>query len=179
MERCVPVFEHYANYLADCIADIKFMDKDNLKEYLKTHLNLFYSECLDDHLLPDLERRKNSLIQENQKLSLSRVEMEEQILIAKSKLKERKYVDTEWLAKANYAFRIKGVQMQNNIIEISKLNSIMNRAEKNKNIEKANSEDRAKLNCMKMEFTERFGKDAFIEFIQASELRLHEKFQNL
>ena len=100
------------------------MDKDNLKEYLKTHLNLFYSECLDDHLLPDLERRKNSLIQENQKLSLSRVEMEEQILIAKSKLKERKYVDTECLAKANYAFRIKGVQMQNNIIEISKLNSI-------------------------------------------------------
>lgn len=176
MKNELPVFEHYANYLADCIADVKFMDKDNLREYLKTHLNLFYSECLDDHLLPDLDRRRDYLVQENQKLSLARIEMEEQILASKSALRERKYVDTAWLARINYTFRLKGVQMQNNNVEITKLNSIKRSIEKKNNIEKANSRDRAKLSCVRDEFTERFGKEAFLEFIMASELRLRAEF---
>lgn len=171
------VFEHYAKYLTECISEIKFLDKDNLRQYLTTHLHLFYSECLDDHLLPDIERRYNYLVQENQKLMLARIEMEEQILSAKSALRERKYVDTGWLARVNYAFRIKGAQMQNNNAELKKLGDIKRAVEKKTNIEMANSRARAQYDCFKSEYKERFGKEAMIEFVKKSDERLHEKFK--
>ena len=175
MEKNINVSEYYANYLADCISDMKFINKDNLKEYLKTHLNLFFNECLKDNLLPDLERRKDSLVQENQKLSLERLEIERQILIAKSALKEKIYVDTKWLANANYAFRIKANQIQNNLKEISKINSLIT----NRNIEKSNTEERTKINYIRDELKKRFGEVYFMEFIKVVENRLLEEFKNI
>lgn len=177
MDNKKNIFDNYANYLTDCIADIKFLDKDNLREYLKTHLNLFYSECLDDHLLPDLDKRKNYLIEENKRLALARVGMEEQILSSKSALRERRYVDTAWLARLNYAFRMKGVQIQNNVIELGKLSDIKRSIVKAANIEKANTEDRAKLACFRMEFTNRFGIEALREFVTSAENKLHKHFE--
>jgi hypothetical protein len=168
------IFEHYATYLSESIADIKFMDKDNLKEYLKTHLNLFYSQCLDDHLLPDLDKRSNFLTQENQRLGLERVKIEEQILIGKSALREGLYVDTTWLAKANYAYKIKGVQMLNNTTEISKIRAIQRRAEKDENIKKSATESRLKLNYIKQQL----GKERYDELMNDAHLSIFYQTQN-
>jgi hypothetical protein len=147
--------EQHAKYLADCILDMRFIDKDNLTQYLQTQLSLFYNSCLQDHLIPDLKKSLNILYQENIRLSAERITMEEQILKAKSDLKKRKYVDTDWLARANYAFKMKGLQMQSNLLQIGQINESI----KTKRINAQNNEDRVFLESLKKEIFDRFGKD--------------------
>lgn len=121
------IVEGYAEYLASCISEMKFIDIANLKEYLKAHLNIFFSEAISDINLGGYDKRINDLKKENEQLAIDRAEMEEELNKAKSKLRERKYVDTGWMARCNYAYKMKGIRIQTNCREMGRLGGIISK----------------------------------------------------
>jgi hypothetical protein len=162
--ECVPqtapdIVAKYAGYLTEDIAAMKFMDKDELRGYLSAHLQIFFSEALDDSTLDKTDQRIFRLQQQMQQLNLERVGIEEQLLKAKSDLKNRKRVDTDWMARTNYAFRIKGVQVQSINHELGQLSLLRKR----KNIEMANTKDRREQELFREHLKELFGKEWLVE----------------
>ena len=122
----------YAEYLASCVSEMKFIDLQNLKEYFKAHLNIFFSEAINDIELGGYDKRINDLKKENEQLAIDRAEMEEELLKAKSRLRERRPVDTSWMARCNYAYKMKGIRIQTNCREIGRLGSIVSNNVQNK-----------------------------------------------
>lgn len=119
------IVDGYSEYLAMCVAEMKFIDLQNLKEYFKAHLNIFFSEAISDISLGGYDKRLNDLKKENEQLAIDRAEMEEELLKAKSKLYKREHVDTDWMARCNYAYKMKGIRIQSNCREIGRIGEII------------------------------------------------------
>lgn len=173
MSKISQTLDYHSDYLASIVADMKFVDKQDLKNFFKANLNLFYSNCLENDFFDDIDVRIDFLLQENEKMSIERVSLHEQILRAKSALRERQVIDTKWLARINYAYEIKGVSMQNNNQEISRLKHFR----KLQNIKKANTTDRIQLEVMKSVYVEKYGADGFMKFIEEVNNVLNYKLQ--
>jgi hypothetical protein len=153
------IVDGYAEYLSGCVAEMKFVDVANLKEYFKAHLNIFFSEAISDIQLGGYDKRINDLKKENEQLSIDRAEMEEEILKAKSRLRERKFVDTEWLARYSYAFKMKGIRIQSNCREIGRLGDIIS-----KNVQKKHRDkDHYEKDLFCQHLRDKIGKEDYIK----------------
>lgn len=154
------IVDGYSEYLATCVAEMKFVDLSNLKEYFKAHLNIFFSEAISDSELGGYDKRINDLKKENEQLAIDRAEMEFELLAAKSKLRDIKYVDTDWMNRCNYAYKMKGIRIQSNCREIGRLGDIVHKNRVQKNVEATNREKQLFCEYAK----EVLGKDEYVKW---------------
>jgi ABC-type thiamine transport system substrate-binding protein len=154
------IVDGYSEYLANCVCEMKFIDIANLKEYFKAHLNIFFSEAISDIDLGGYDKRLNDLKKENEQLAIDRAEMEEELLKAKSRLRERRPVDTDWMARCNYAYKMKGIRIQSNCREIGRLGDIVHKNKIAINNEKNNEEKKLFLLYAK----EKLGEEEYIKW---------------
>lgn len=119
--------DRHASHLTDMICEMKFLDKDQLFDFIKTSLNVLESELINSPVFSDMEKKFHHIESDTRSIQSVRIEIESQLLRGKSELKEGKKVDTAWLARCNHAFRQKGLQIQNNISEMRRLKEIIKR----------------------------------------------------
>ena len=170
LEQCIKanITDHVLNgedrfeYLADLLCDMKYFDKEEVSNIIKSHFNLWKSSELDKDISgSDIASRRSFIVSRQEEVKIQRYTIEQQLLIAKSKLKKGEKVDTEWMAKANYAYRMKGVELQQFMLQLSNLKTL----EKERNMSIAQSEDRRVKNKCREFIVDKYGEDFYIDLI--------------
>jgi hypothetical protein len=88
--------------------------------------------------------------------------IEKQLLTAKSDLRKGQDIDTSWMARMNYAIRMKGCELVKIASRLSMLRSI----EKQRNIERAHSDDRIVRGELFSYISREMGSDKAKELVQ-------------
>jgi hypothetical protein len=122
--------------LAKIITAKTFLDIDEIATTIKVYFEIWLSTMTADSIMStDIAKRRKAISSKLNLLTMEKNIIEKQVLTAKSRLREKKKVDTAWLARANLALRIKKCQMQNMQDDFSLLRAI----EKENNMKKHNS----------------------------------------
>jgi len=128
--------------LAETISDIKYYDKKSVAVLIETYFNIWKSVEVENELKNNtLIIKRNYLLSELQKIQLDCFSIENQLLKAKSKLKEGCVVDTIWMANAKYAKRMKGMKAVILRNKITNLNTIQREKDKKDNVINDNVND--------------------------------------
>ena len=99
-------------FLAELIADRSFYDIEEIASLIQTYFEFYRQDEINTEMSNnDIVKRRNLISAKMRDLGIERSVIEKQLLVAKSRLKEGKEVDTEWMARANLAFRIKKSQI--------------------------------------------------------------------
>src|SRR5690606_18596811 len=104
---------------------------------------------------------------ENMELQKQRVQIEQQLLEAKAKIKEGEKIDRVWMSKANQAYRIKAMQIQENLIKIRKINDMI----KQRYILNDRIRERVFIDVVR----ERINKDTYLDFWTEVDKRTNEE----
>ena len=113
--------------MSDMICEMKFMDRDGLKDYVYTCLNVLYKDLITNPHFNKVEQRIHDLESDNWKIQAVRMEIERQLIESRNSKAKGVRVDQYWLARCKHALRAKAVQIQDNILEIRRLNEILKR----------------------------------------------------
>ncbi len=98
--------------LAKILISDKYMTEEEIEDLLETHFNFYQQDLLTQNLATnDILKRRIEIQQKRRDIELQKNIIERDLLIAKSRLREGEEVDTEWMARANFAFRIKKGQL--------------------------------------------------------------------
>ena len=152
--------------LSQVLAEKNYFDVSEIESIIAVYFKIWLSDLKNDSLQStDFAKRRNKAISEYEQLSIRRSAIEKQIFDAKQDIREGKAVDTRWLNRANFAFRMIKSEIVSKQAEISNINSV----EKQQNIQSANTRERMikgeVLNILK----ERFGDEYAIELFQQAQ----------
>ena len=124
--------------LAEVLADKNYFDLDEIETIIGVYFKIWLSDIRNEEKFDDIIIKRNKILSEWQQVDIQKNIIERQLLEAKSMLREGKWVDTSWMARANLAFRIKKSQIVQYQTELSNLKTI----EKKRRIETSNTRDR-------------------------------------
>lgn len=158
--------------LAETIYEKKFYDLEEMEGVIETYFKIFLSDAKSNELLLDsIDSEKMRVLSEMSQLGIKRAVIEKQIFDAKSKIAEGRgsEVDRFWFSRANMAFRL----TKQSIVDCQARLSSLSAIQKQRNIEKANTEDRKKFVIFKSIIERRYGLEYLTELIE--EINILEK----
>lgn len=145
--------------LAEVLADKNYFDLDEIETIIGVYFKIWLSDTRNQEEFDDIIIRRNKILSEKEQIEIQKNIIERQLLEAKSMLREGKWVDTSWMARANLAFRIKKSQIVQFQADLTNLKTI----EKKRRIETANTRDRIFLDKLKDYTFKLIGKDSASE----------------
>lgn len=148
--------------LAEVLADKNYFDLSEIETIIEVYFKIWLSDIRGAEKLDDIIMRRNKILSEKEQIEIQKNIIERQLLEAKSMLREGKWVDTSWMARANLAFRIKKSQIVHYQTELTSLKAI----EKKRNIETSNTRDRIFLDKLKDYTFKLIGKDDASELFE-------------
>ena len=147
--------------LAETISEKQYLDIKDLEQQLEFFFKLYLSE-IDMVQLDDINKKRQQIYINQSELSQKRTNLEQQLLLAKNKIHRREYVDLDWMARLNSAFRITKQQLNDTKNQLTILASV----EKSRRIEKAEKEDRYILDGLKAYVKNSIGQEGYLELIE-------------
>lgn len=124
--------------LAEVLADKNYFDIDEIETIISVYFKIWLSDIRNEERFDDIITERNKILSQWRQIDIQKNIIERQLLEAKSMLREGKWVDTSWMARANLAFRIKKSQIVQCQADLSNLKTI----EKKRRIETSNTIDR-------------------------------------
>ncbi len=148
--------------LAETISEKQYLDVKDLEQQLEFFFKLYLSE-IDMVQLDDVNKKRQQIYINQSELSQKRTNLEQQLLLAKNKIHRREYVDLDWMARLNSAFRITKQQLNDTKNQLTILSSV----EKSRNIERSEMENN-KLRFIYKEFIkDNFGEEKLKELTES------------
>jgi len=147
--------------LAELLSERKYFDLEEIEDLIDIHFKLWVDDYNSEG--NGIIKKRNRLLNEQEQIKIQKFAIEKQLLIAKSELKEGKKVDTNWMAKANLASRIKGTQIVRIQNQLSNLKTI----EKQINIDKSKIQNEFEFQELRNYVHKLLGKEKFIELMQS------------
>jgi len=145
--------------LAEVQADKNYFDLDEIETIIGVYFKIWLSDIRSNEELDDIIIKRNRILSEKEQIDIQKNIIERQLLEAKSMLREGRWVDTSWMARANLAFRIKKSQIVQFQADLTNLKTI----EKKRRIETANTEERIFLDKLKDFIFDLIGNDKSLE----------------
>ena len=125
--------------LSKRIMETNYLSLDDLEDIIKLYFEMWQQNAINQGLTTTpIVKRRNAILAKQKELEVQKCLIEKDLLIAKSKIKNKQKVDMEWMARANFAFRMKKMQLKHSANELTNLKTY----EKQRNIERMENEDR-------------------------------------
>jgi hypothetical protein len=149
--------------LVDMLCDMQYFDKNDVHMLVLTHFKMWKDDDIDGEIHNnDILKRRTDLISRQESIKMVKYSIEKQLLTAKSDLRKGQDIDTSWMARMNYAIRMKGCELVKIASRLSMLRSI----EKQRNIERAHSDDRIVRGELFSYISREMGSDKAKELVQ-------------
>ena len=110
--------------LIEAISDKSLLNKDDLYNLISCYFNMWQDSNSDKNNFDTIVQKRNNILAKQTIIATEKDAIERKVLAAKSKLKKGFNIDTEWLASANLALRIKRRQYVKCQNDLSNLKSI-------------------------------------------------------
>lgn len=160
--------------LTKAISERNFFDESEVEDLIKVYFEMHQQDLLNNDIASnDIVRRRNAILARKRNIELEKNVIEKQLLIARGRLKENNHVDTEWMARANFAFRIKKNQISALLNDLTNLKS----HEKQVNIEKSINMDGLMIKELRILLDKEVGKDRRSDLFKESRILAEERIR--
>jgi hypothetical protein len=162
--------------LSETIANKRFFDVSEIEDLIKTYFEFYQQDAMNDELFKSgIVRRRNLILSKKRNTEIEKHIIEKQLLVAKSKIKEKKEVDKEWMARANLAFRIKKSQILSFENDLTNLRTY----EKEKNMKKSSSVNSFLIKELILLITDRLGDEESSSILSKAKELADERYNTL